>query len=274
VIPSNDTFSTPKTTPVDYGSDKLDKKHKWTPESVNATAKQLTSLALNGQHDMVNHLVNNPGDLEKYTNSGFKALPQVQTAPLPAGQGVNPNQPIAAQATPQPLPAGQGYDPNKPLANQAIPGASPSAGDGGGTGLYRAMAYGPSQGEYTHDTLNGPLGKLQQGDLAIAPNLLSKYPLGSFVNVVDKDGNVVRSNMRVADYSYVSPNNPNSNAFELWNDQDLGHASLVAAGTPAAPQQAPQAQQPAPAWQATGIDPSQQPTSAQLAALGNANQGN
>lgn len=91
----------------------------------------------------------------------------------------------------------------------------------------RAMAYGPSQGEYTHDTLNGPLGKLQQGDIAVSPNLLNKYPMGSRVDVVDDHGNVVVSGARVADTSYIKPGQPTYNSFEIWNGEDLGHARLV-----------------------------------------------
>jgi hypothetical protein len=98
--------------------------------------------------------------------------------------------------------------------------------------IYRAMAYGPSQGEYTPATLYGPLGKLQQGDIAVSPNLLSQFPMGTRVNAVDPNtGEVLRSNLRVADTSWYTPGNPTKNSFELWNDQDLGHASLVAAGS-------------------------------------------
>jgi hypothetical protein len=67
--------------------------------------------------------------------------------------------------------------------------------------LYRAEAYGPSQGEYTRATLYGPLGQLQQGDIAVSPNMLASYPLGSRWNVVDDQGNVLREGVRVADTS-------------------------------------------------------------------------
>lgn len=97
------------------------------------------------------------------------------------------------------------------------------------SGLLRAMAYGPSQGEFTHDTLNGPLGPLKQGDLALSPDQLGQFPLGSFVHVVSPDGKTILQNQRVADYSYTSPGNPTSGSFEVWNGQDLGHAHLVAA---------------------------------------------
>lgn len=227
--PNSTSFSPPKTTAVDYTSGTLDPKHKWTPDSINAAAKQMTSLALSGQHDTVNHLVNNPGDLEKYASSGFRQLPQIQPTAQPTTQ---------AQPTVQPQPQVQSQD-----QNQRAPTVSAASGatNGGnvGSNLFRAMAYGPSQNEYTHDTLNGPLGKLQQGDIAVSPNMLGKYPLGSYVNVVDKDGNVLRSNMRVADYSYTDPQHPNSNTFELWNDQDLGNAGLVSVGAPSSNAQTP-----------------------------------
>ncbi len=95
----------------------------------------------------------------------------------------------------------------------------------------RAMAYGPSQGEFYHDALYGPLGQLQPGDIAISPNLLGKYPLGSSVLVYPENGNPFVA--RVADYSYKKPGVPTKDTIELWNGQDLGRvriapASLVA----------------------------------------------
>jgi hypothetical protein len=97
------------------------------------------------------------------------------------------------------------------------------------SGSFRAMAYGPSQGEYTHATNYGPLGHLQQGDIAVSPNLLSKFPIGSYVDVVDEKGNVLRAARRVADTSWINADKPTTNSFELWNDKDLGHARLVPA---------------------------------------------
>jgi hypothetical protein len=94
-------------------------------------------------------------------------------------------------------------------------------------GALRAMAYGPSQGEYDHATNYGPLGHLQEGDIAVSPNLLAQFPIGSRVDVVDANGNVLRANRRVADTSWINKNQPTYNSFELWNDQDIGHARLV-----------------------------------------------
>lgn len=99
-------------------------------------------------------------------------------------------------------------------------------------GALRAMAYGPSEGEYTRATNYGPLGHLQQGDIAVSPNLLKLFPLGSYVNVVDEKGNVLRAARRVADTSWINADQPTHNSFELWNDKDLGHARLVPASEP------------------------------------------
>lgn len=46
--------------------------------------------------------------------------------------------------------------------------------------------------------------------------------------MIGPDGNILRAHRRVADTSWKTANNPNSNTFELWNDQDLGYAKLVA----------------------------------------------
>ena len=119
-----------------------------------------------------------------------------------------------------------GYQPGGQVPSEAQHGA-----------VYRAMAYGPSQGEYTHDTLFGHFGKLQMGDMAISPNLQSQFPMGSIVNVVDPNtGQILRANRRVADSSYAG-GKPTTNSFELWNDDDLGHArlELASGGQPQQP---------------------------------------
>jgi hypothetical protein len=101
---------------------------------------------------------------------------------------------------------------------------------------YRAMAYGPSQGEYTHATMYGPLGKLEQGDIAVSPNLLRKFPMGTRVNAVDpKTGAILRANLRVADTSWYKPGKSTTDSFELWNDEDLGQADLVPVGSGSVP---------------------------------------
>jgi len=97
--------------------------------------------------------------------------------------------------------------------------------------LVRAMAYGPSQGEYTHDTLYGPLGRLRPGDVAISPNLQKKYPLGSQIMVRPQSGDPFMA--RVADSSYYGPGRPTKNTVEFWNGQDLGHVHIGPADTSA-----------------------------------------
>src|SRR5260221_12608249 len=102
--------------------------------------------------------------------------------------------------------------------------------------VMRAMAYGPSQGEYTHDTLNGPLGRLQQGDLAVSPDSQGTFPIGSYADVVDpRTGQVVLSNQRIADHSFIKPQVPTHGSFEVWNGQDMGHMMLVPKGSSGGP---------------------------------------
>src|SRR5260221_62471 len=102
--------------------------------------------------------------------------------------------------------------------------------------VMRAMAYGPSQGEYTRGTLNGPLGRLQQGDLAVSPDSQGTFPIGSYADVVNpRTGQVVLSNQRVADHSYIKPGVPTHGSFEVWNGQDMGHMMLVPKGSSGGP---------------------------------------
>jgi hypothetical protein len=93
--------------------------------------------------------------------------------------------------------------------------------------LLRGMAYGPSQGEYSRDQLNGPLGPLQQGDLALSPNQQKRYPLGSNVDAYGENGQLIAANQRIADNSFISPHHPTTNVAEFWNGQDQGHVRLV-----------------------------------------------
>jgi len=94
----------------------------------------------------------------------------------------------------------------------------------GGWDYVRAMAYGPSQGEYWHDVMFGPFGALQPGDVAISPNLQKKYPLGSYITVSAEGRDPFFA--RVADHSYYTPGNPTKDTIELWNGQDLGHVNI------------------------------------------------
>jgi hypothetical protein len=93
--------------------------------------------------------------------------------------------------------------------------------------LLRGAAYGPSQGEFSHDQMNGPLGPLVQGDMALSPNQQKNYPLGSFVDAYGENGNLIAANQRVADNSFVRPHVPTTNTAEFWNGQDQGNIRLV-----------------------------------------------
>ena len=98
--------------------------------------------------------------------------------------------------------------------------------------IYRAMSYGPnSPGATAADQrqIRGAfVDRLQPGDIAISPNLLSQFPALSRVDAIDPNtGEVLRSGLRVADTSWISSGHPTTNSFELYNDKDLGHANLV-----------------------------------------------
>jgi hypothetical protein len=84
----------------------------------------------------------------------------------------------------------------------------------------RVQVYGPSVGEFSHDQLYGPLGKLRNGDVALSPDLLKHHRMGSHVTLNGVD-------YRVADVSYISPGRPNHNTAEIWN----GLVSQAGSGT-------------------------------------------
>ena len=98
------------------------------------------------------------------------------------------------------------------------------------------MAYGPqSEGATAADarqTRGAFVDRLQPGDIAVSPNLLSQFPALSYVDVVDpRTGQVLHRGMRVADTSWISEGHPTTNSFEIYNGQDLGHAALVPSGS-------------------------------------------
>lgn len=85
----------------------------------------------------------------------------------------------------------------------------------------RVMAYGPVVGEHHHDAMYGPDGKaLQPFDVAVSPNLLEKYPLGSWIKVAGKD-------RRVADVSYFSPGRPTHDTVEIRDAGDQGYGEIT-----------------------------------------------
>jgi hypothetical protein len=91
----------------------------------------------------------------------------------------------------------------------------------------RAEYYGPRFGEHNTDVIWGPglpgqagRNKLRFGDIALSPDQLKLYPLGTYVDIVDPTtGQVLRRHRRVADISYKSPGHPNYRTFEIWNDR-------------------------------------------------------
>jgi hypothetical protein len=113
------------------------------------------------------------------------------------------------------------------------------------SGNYRAMGFGPAAGDTNHaanysDYGSGPLetGKkhpkhlLLPNDIALSPNLLGKFPMGTYVNIVDhKTGKVLYEHQKVADTSWVPGKKgqgpvPSVNSFEQRHVQDMGHADL------------------------------------------------
>ena len=103
-------------------------------------------------------------------------------------------------------------------------GAGGVPGVAGFGGPIRAEAYGPSQGEYTRDTLFGPTGAhLMQGDYAVSPDLSAGHYLGQMFRFTDAGGNTHTG--RYADASYRTSGHPNSRTIEEWNGRDLGTVS-------------------------------------------------
>jgi hypothetical protein len=84
----------------------------------------------------------------------------------------------------------------------------------------RVMAYGPVVGEYHRDAMVGPQGnRLQPYDAAVSPNLLDRYPVGSWIDVNGRPH-------RVADYSYYHPGRPTRNTIEVRDTPDQGYGQV------------------------------------------------
>jgi hypothetical protein len=126
--------------------------------------------------------------------------------------------PGSDQKTPIPGAKPGGKNLTKLASGGAVPGPSP---------ILQLQDYGPIDNEYSHDQLFGPLGHLKDGYVALSPDHLKTYPLGSGpYNLVSKDGIVLATGLGVADKSYISPGNPNHDTLELWNRKapaDEGH---------------------------------------------------
>jgi hypothetical protein len=128
---------------------------------------------------------------------------------------------------------------------ETVPPPPPGAIDEGyHPRLLRALAYGPQSEGATADDMrqvhgafgNNPLHGPESGQqsIAVSPNQLDKYPPGTYWDAIDKNGNVVRRNLRVDDKSYYTENNPTENTIELYNDKSFGQLALVPAGSPPA----------------------------------------
>ena len=104
--------------------------------------------------------------------------------------------------------------------------------DSGGSHLVlRAEAYGPESEGASAADLNQNIGSqnnpLSKGDIAVSPGLSTQYPYGTYWDAIDPaTGQVLRSNLKVADSSWISEGQPTTNTVELYNDQDLGHVVL------------------------------------------------
>jgi hypothetical protein len=111
-----------------------------------------------------------------------------------------------------------------------------SAAIGAATPPMRAMGFGPAAGDTGHAANysqygSGPAdssGKhlLTANDVAVSQEYLSKFPMGSFVDII-KGGKVLYSHPKVADTSwYNNPIRP-THGFEQRHVEDLGTAQLV-----------------------------------------------
>jgi hypothetical protein len=79
----------------------------------------------------------------------------------------------------------------------------------------KGRVYGPVVGETHHDAMYGPTGRaLGENDVALSPDLLKQYPLGS--NIISGG-----KNYTVADVSFVKPGHPNTNTIEFRDRKDV-----------------------------------------------------
>lgn len=83
----------------------------------------------------------------------------------------------------------------------------------------QVLSYGPADDEYHHDAMYGPMGnELQPYDVAASPDL--GYQLGDWIEVAGKP-------RRVADWSYLSPDKPNSNTVEIRDRGNVKETSPI-----------------------------------------------
>lgn len=198
-----------------------------TEEDVTAPAKnRLSTLKQSGQA-LSQQIASGMQQPAKRQGGAVPQTPEMQELPpltMPQQQQQQKKQPTVKRAQP----ATVGDETDSSAAVTTGPATAPITGgvaDISSLPKLRGLAYGPnSEGATKADQsqTHGALGELQPGDLAISPNQLSRYPLGSHVNVVDSKGNIVLSNQRIADTSWIGPGKPTTDTFEVWNGKSYG----------------------------------------------------
>ncbi len=87
---------------------------------------------------------------------------------------------------------------------------------GGGLSSLRALNFGRKFGDYNRDANYGPTGQpLGPRDVALSPNQMGKYPMGSHINATAGGKNL--GTYTVADPSYLRPGVPTRNTIEFRN---------------------------------------------------------
>jgi hypothetical protein len=102
---------------------------------------------------------------------------------------------------------------------------------------FTALSYGPVVGE-PHQRIGAYDNVLTPRDIAVSPNMLDRYPLGSMVTATDARG-VPLGTYRVGDTSYYSPGRPTSNTVEFRDADRSGNVFLNLADAPAVQVSAP-----------------------------------
>jgi len=104
----------------------------------------------------------------------------------------------------------------------------------------KARVYGPVVGEHYRDANFGPTGNaLGPNDVALSPDLLKRYPLGSTIYSEGKP-------YKVSDVSYINPDRPNRNTIEF-RDTANPPSRVSISPTPTPGPQRPAAPEPSPA---------------------------
>lgn len=134
----------------------------WTENDINTLASNMTGLALNGKHKVVDHLINNPDALQSYHASGFKLNPTLQALANPKID--LPTAQAADQSTPTPqiqadltnaTPAPAATDNSGSIGTPEVPAMQPTGNVGPDkyTDSIQMTEYGPiDAGTPTADT--------------------------------------------------------------------------------------------------------------------------